>query len=224
MPTYRGLKTVFVHIPKAAGSGIANRLYTENLKTGEESLEYEKHECILDVKKYLQPLFFHQYFKFAVVRNPFDRLVSWYHYYQDLWGNDKNDRPPCDSEHIKEFLSWSFEDFVANMKQWPDWTCNTEVACPFYAIAPQYKYIIGFGNFLLVDGVARFENLDEDWKGICERAGIEHAPLQVVNKTKHKHWSEYYTNPETVKRVLEIYDKDFEYFGYSREIPELYKK
>lgn len=108
---------------------------------------------------------------------------------------------------------------MANIKQWPDWDCNTEVACPFFAIAPQYKYIIGFGDFVLVDGIARFENLEEDWKGISERIGIEYEPLAVVNKTDHKHWSEYYTNPETVKRVLEIYDKDFEYFGYSREIP-----
>jgi chondroitin 4-sulfotransferase 11 len=224
MPTYRGLKTVFVHIPKTAGSGIANRLYTENLKTEQDSLEYEKHESILNVKSYLGESDFRNYFKFAVVRNPYDRLVSWYHYYQELWGGDNNDRPACNPEHIKEFLSWDFDEYVANIKEWPNWDCTTEVACPHFAIAPQYKYIIGYGNFVLVDLIARVEFLKEDWKHISERLGMEYAPLERVNATRHKHWSEYYSNPKTINRVLELYGKDFDYFDYSREIPELNKK
>jgi chondroitin 4-sulfotransferase 11 len=224
MPTYRGLQTIFVHIPKAAGSGIANRLYTENLVTGQDSLEYEKHESILNVESYLGESDFRKYYKFAVVRNPYDRLVSWYHYYQELWGDNKNDQSPCDPEHIKEFLSWDFDEYVANIKQWPNWDCTTDVACPHFAIAQQYQYIIGYGNFVLVDAIARVEFLEDDWKKISDRIGIKYIPLGRVNSTKHKHWSEYYSNQKTIDRVLKLYEKDFDYFDYGREIPDLSKK
>tara|TARA_R110002110_G_scaffold66276_7_gene181753 strand:- start:71 stop:736 length:666 start_codon:yes stop_codon:yes gene_type:complete len=215
MPTYRGLKTAFVHIPKTAGSSIANRLYNENLKTGEDSLENEKHESILTIKGYLEPLYFHQYFKFAIVRNPYDRLVSWYHYYQDLWGSGNSCSDPCDPEHIKRFLDMDFDAYVAAIKKPHEWDCHKGIACPIHMIAPQYKYIIGFGNYILVDYVGKIEDIDIHWKAISERVGLEYNPLDILNKVEHDKYNKYYDHVPTRMKVDILYNEDFKYFGYS---------
>jgi len=61
---------IFIHIQKTAGTSITNALYnlpeTNNL--------YHSHSMInlLDDGEYVD------YFKFCFVRNPFDRLLSWY--------------------------------------------------------------------------------------------------------------------------------------------------
>jgi len=221
MPTYRGLKTIFVHIPKAAGSGIANRLWTTNKGTGEDSLEYEKHESILNVQAYLEPAAFNEYFKFAMVRNPYDRLVSWYHYYQDLWRSGKAEINPCNPEHIEQFLDMDFLTYAISLKSPYEWDCHTGVACPHHMIAPQYKYIIGYGDFILVDFVGRVEELDANWKIVCARTGMDYQILEVVNKTEHKPWQSYYTNGWARQNVRRLYEKDFKYFGYSHHFRTL---
>ena len=62
-------KIIFIHIPKNAGISIEEALFDK--KIGHKSiLQFESH----NLKKY------HEYFKFTVVRNPYDRLVSAFHF------------------------------------------------------------------------------------------------------------------------------------------------
>lgn len=123
------------------------------------------------------------YFKFCFVRNPWDRVLSFYLFKKHNAAN----KIPHDMSFEHFLLSNSAEHF-----------------------SDQYSYIDGFGDFLFV---GRFENLQQDFNTVSNKIGIPNQQLPHLNKTRRKHYTEYY-DEETKQIVAEKYAKDIEYFGY----------
>ena len=141
------------------------------------------HLSATTIKKRVGEDVWNNYFKFSFVRNPFDKIVSQYHYNRGKFG----------------FKDYSFKEYVRS------WSKGAKIST-----YPQY--ILHYINEPL-DFIGRFENLQEDFNIICDKIGIPRQQLPHKNKTKHKHYTEYY-DEETKQIVAEKYAKDIERFGY----------
>ena len=138
------------------------------------------------------------YFKFAFVRNPFDRLASCYrHVIQKGAMQNIQDDPNF-------YRDMTFEQFV-------DAVSEIEIKNMDIHFRPQYTFIPENPDY-----VGKIENMQEDFKTLCDKIGIN-CELLHENKTNPTDLKDYYT-PEIVKKVVKIYQKDFELFGYEKTL------
>ncbi len=153
------------------------------------------------------------YFIFTFVRNPFDRLVS---FFQEKYtyenGRYIHYRPEIIFFWFKEISS--FEDFIYKISKTPDLHLEEHFA-PQYIKTDRLK---AFG--IDINFIGRFEALEQDFEKVKTKFNL--LPLEHINKSKGKHsdWRDYYT-PQTAKMIYKRYHKDFEMFGYQDEYPKL---
>ncbi len=200
---------IFVHIRKAAGTSMVNALIPYTLAKPEglgarlksrarlewdyQKYRFRKHEDILAAKKRMPAAVFSNYFKFAFVRNPWDRLVSEYEFIRKQTDHGR---------HSRVMKLSSFADFIQMQSQRRD--------------AYQLQMLSDKDGELLVDFVGRFENLDEDWQKVCKSANIPHQPLAHINKTKHRDFREYYDH-SSIDIVATYWADEIKLFKYKFE-------
>lgn len=137
---------------------------------------------------------FYSYFKFSVVRNPFDRAVSQFAYMQrrqDLRALIDMDKNTSFSEYVN----------LTQRRQHIQW-------------APQCSFLYDDDGTLLMDFVGRFETLDDDMSSVFARLGIECDSLPRFNASNRGEYREYYT-PATRVQIESMYKDDLDRFGYS---------
>ena len=69
-------KTIFVHIPKNAGTSV-KRFFNKDRDDKFSLYKIDKHDTIHQIKL-KAPKLYDSFKKFAIVRNPYDRMISWY--------------------------------------------------------------------------------------------------------------------------------------------------
>jgi hypothetical protein len=139
-----------------------------------------------------------EYFKFTFVRNPWARFLSAYIY---LKSGGTGNRQDLRMSSIINSEYNSFKKFT--------------LEAPFL----EYKHfetkfdLLQGSHDCKLDFIGRFENLQEDFNTICDKIGIPRKQLPHKNKSRHKHYTEYYDD-ETKQIVAERFADDIEYFGY----------
>jgi hypothetical protein len=134
---------------------------------------------------------FNRYFKFAFVRNPWDRLVSEYEF---LLKKAEHDR------HARVKKLGGFKQFIQMQIPRKD--------------AYQINMLCDRKGQFLMDFVGKLENLQADWETVCERIGIPHQALPVKNATQHDRFQGYYDN-ESRQLVAQHWAREIELFKYS---------
>ena len=197
---------VFLHIPRTGGTSINKTLrpLCETPTDGNHpNPAYRTHASLSDYKSYLDEKF-DSYWKFTIVRNPWDRMVSLY-----FWGLQIRNISASDPDHWKrygDFNEWLKKRLVNLVRQ---------------------QGVTRWGNCvnnMMIDGkmsldfVGRFENLKEEWNHICQKIDID-LPLLHLWGTKRQHYSTYYDD-ESIQIVASLFEKDIQTFGYSFEEEE----
>ena len=145
------------------------------------------------------------YFIFTFCRNPYSRILSaWQEFKkrgrfmwaktEKYWNEDSFKLYGLSAKNVHE----DFHAFVRYI------TIQDHIHwCQFDLLRKSVK----------IDYIGRFENLQEDFNIVCDKIGIPQQQLPHKNKSKHKHYTEYYDD-ETRQIVAEKYAKDIEYFNY----------
>ena len=156
------------------------------------------------------PSAYRSFYKFAFVRNPFDRLVSCYRDKIIFDGpNEIYQRPYFSQYNYSIPPNISFRDFVNIIINIPDTRADRH-------FKSQHS-ILYFRGKKMVDFIGKFENMKKDWQNLAQRYHFD-TQLARVHKTKkkagvHSDYRLYYTE-ELVQLVYKRYRDDIELFGY----------
>ena len=200
-------KFIFVHVPKTGGSAIEATLFP-NLKPcvrrlygGCNDKQRERYGIGLlqhltadHIREEVGEDIFKSFFKFAVVRNPWDKLVSEYAYISNT----------SREKYIIKRLGLSTAG--VSFSEFAEAVCKSN-----FVNTHLFTQSLMVGDSL--DFIGKFENLQEDFNIVCDKIGIPRQELTHINKSQHKHYTEYYDD-ETREIVAEKYSKDIECFGY----------
>ena len=142
---------------------------------------------------YLQ---YRNHFKFALVRNPFDRLVS-------CWKNKVLDNNYFNFSEEEWAKMKEFENFVTYVESKNIMRCDHHFR--------SQSRLIDLNN---IDFLGRFERLDKDLPFIMNTLGIDQSFIQHRNKSKEKADYRSFYDTNLVARVEKIYEKDLNIFNY----------
>lgn len=151
------------------------------------------HLGVAEVRAHVPAELWRSYFKFAVVRNPFDRFVSACFFLHRR--RPEFTRAP--TEHMKRALA--FTPFRRRV-----------------LIRPQCELLTDADGSLGVDYVGRFETLAPSMREICAHLGLPAPRLERVNSAERGNYAAYY-DAELEGLVADFYHEDLAAFDYRFE-------
>lgn len=202
-------KFIFIHNAKVAGTSITKALKPYALLSPTKltfkqlfyllngnypriySQHFPGHINAMSLSIRLPAIIFKHYYKFGFVRNPWDRQVSYYKY---LLRNKSHPQ----HNFIKNTLN--FDDFI-------DWTVKNNRDL-------QRNYFFNTKNKCLVNFIGRYENLNPDFKKICNHLGVQ-AALQRINYSQRNSDFRSYYSKRSIQKIARAFQPDITLFGYN---------
>jgi chondroitin 4-sulfotransferase 11 len=179
------LDYVFIHINKTGGSSV------------EKALGFPfQHKTALTLRSEIGVRRWAERFSFSVVRNPWDKVASHYHHRVRTNQSGLRDSPIDFNEWVKRAYGerdpryYDREDMF--MPQ-TDWLCDDTGA-------------------IIVDFVAKFENLEEDFRTICDVLGRT-ATLSHLKRSANRDYRNVYDDA-AIHIVRGHFADDIANFGY----------
>jgi len=176
---------VFIHINKTGGSSVEKAL----------KIPFE-HKTALEKIDELGRKAWERKFTFAIIRNPWDKVVSHFHWRVKMNTTSLGDQPVPFREWVK--LAYGDND--------PRYYDIEKM------FMPQTDWIADSGGQILVDHTCRFENLNEDFDFVARKLGIDTA-LPHIKPSKRGNYRDYYDD-NTMAIVAQWFAKDIKNFGY----------
>jgi chondroitin 4-sulfotransferase 11 len=176
---------VFIHINKTGGTSVSAAL---GISIEHKTAEEKRNE--IGQEDWLAS------YKFAFVRDPWDRVVSHYHY------RVRTDQTALGDGHL-DFRSWVAATYGRQDPRYFDKPMM---------FMPQYRWIYSETGTLQVDFVGRYESLQRDFEHVCRRLGRA-VSLPHLKRSRHAPYDTYY-DESTQEIVADWFRPDLELFGY----------
>ena len=210
-------KFVYISTPKAGSTSVRSALddYVDIRSVGDKNSPYHHHVSANALKKHFEEKEWNwdDYFKFAFVRNPWDRLTSRWEYKHKQIHKHKSDKYDVDGEYSKlcekllTKVNYDFNNFIVRLVRNKKRRQNLSHSHLSFLNDKQDKNLLDF--------VGKTETFQEDFDTVCDKIGIPKQKLPHLNKTKkkYKHYTEYYDD-NTRQLVANLFADDIKAFGY----------
>lgn len=193
-PHWERAGIIYVHIPRTGGTSITNAIYGRPLG----------HLRAVDIRS-LVPRTFASTPVFSIARNPWDRLVSAYHFTVQGGTDVAGVRNP------NTYRSAPFRSFAAFVEEWlVDQTLSTldEV------FHPQSIYVTDQTGGLIVDYCGRFGDFGALARYLSETLSRD-IVIPTHNASRRKRdFHSYYETPALANIVGDLYSTDVTLFGF----------
>jgi hypothetical protein len=201
---------IFVHIPKNAGSSMESYPFIGG----------SGHEPILSIKQRLPEEIFDNAFKFAFVRNPWDRVVSaFFHGSRNLVaGTGIRWRDPNSFDIFVRFMYQKGLDLPAMYPEFmtePDGSMRPRSYPIHHHFLPQWFFVTDERGATPMNFIGYYENLTRGWERVLNTLGRDFVslPRTMAGMRPVSGYHDYYTD-ETAEMVGELYKRDCELFAY----------
>jgi len=189
---------IYIRIPRTGSTTISNLLRNDNAWP---------HFYASLIKDLIGDEEYDSRVSFASVRNPWDRLVSWY-----MFNCNDYRASPAQSRVYKElgFKGWIMEGCPHH-----GWMPHHHAHQPKDTI-PQLPWITDKDGNVIVDYIIRLENLQQDFEGIRQKLGLPFKAIPTLNVSSKRQFKDYrkYYDWESKEKVIDLYGEDIRYFGY----------
>ena len=203
-------KTIFIHIPKNAGTSIKAFFECKEFHNKHRTIEQIKTD---NIEAY------NSYKKFTIVRNPYDRMISWYFYLKRAMGIEqtRGDHRWSSGEHFpSNFLEWIKDPLKNYYTLWKlsDIRNSLHTDIEFIGNGRKNGVPLLSQQYLWLDDTVRvlkYENLNEELNKFFGKK----INIPTRNNTERKDYLHYY-DEESLNIVYNRYKEDFEIFNYKR--------
>lgn len=209
MSLFRGKqdKPVFIHISKNAGTSIIQSARRGIVVAGHRTAA---NWCAENGRA--APLF-------AVIRNPFDRVVSEYFYRKRRY--DAGERNPHLANLHKPFEEWvvatyrdgEFRTSAFFKQAGIEFNERNMIGDVLIWFLPQKHWISDRDGTVLVDHLLRYEHLEADWARFSEQHRIKRTLERRNASTRDGNYRRYYS-ARTREIIANYYHEDLTEFGY----------
>ncbi|MCB9743975.1 MAG: sulfotransferase family 2 domain-containing protein [Alphaproteobacteria bacterium] len=196
------LRFVFVHLPRTGGTSVETALAPWSrdpvgyAAEGNTVLPH-KHASAAELQALLGEAW-SSYLRFTVVRDPWARMLSDYHFFRETGPKLLARFTPRERALTADALALDFDAWLAR---------NAETLRPC-----QLEALTDAEGELLVNRVLRLERLSADFAALCAELGVR-VPLPRKNASRRPPVALAYS-PESAALIAELCRPDIERFGY----------